>query len=207
MGGGHEQLLSRPVCSQLLRDPTHLFRHMWASHSWGLATNPATTQCWLTGREKPFNRQPWHTFFDQTLKCLHCGTTNWLEGTPGHVGLYDRTANHSRAAPAVVGLDDDIERVCTGSGKVAYDGRDKRQKYAPHELSFAFRCTRYLLPPTQHAVHPNRTALHRISQLTCVDAPRVQRDPARDRQVPDARRGLRSCRLQHPVSPWQTVAL
>ena len=103
--------LNSGQCFGMLRDPSHLFRKMWAAAAWApmLAGQPA---CWEMKRDQPVYQQP-EVYFSDVLSGRHCNS-NWYEGNPGQLGNmnYDVTGMLTQAAPALLGFDESIDEYC-----------------------------------------------------------------------------------------------
>jgi hypothetical protein len=98
------------MCYNMLSDPSHLFRHMWAAESWGVMTmGPA---CWDWDR---YDRGPLAedtTYFWDIDQGRYC-QTNWYTGNWGRLGRQIPT--FSARAPALLGFDEDIDDFCDAS--------------------------------------------------------------------------------------------
>lgn len=98
-------MLSAARCQAMLQDPTHIFRHLWATEGWGIMDT--VRPCWSAPRKirhmVPVQR-PEH-FFDGARRGQHC-SSDWYEGHEGGM------ANFTAPAPALIGFDDDIAHAC-----------------------------------------------------------------------------------------------
>jgi len=95
----------------MLRDPTHIFRRMWAAEAWGRQTDDAP-KCWERSRDQQGSReQPASRFFDDIVQGSMCGS-NWFEGNGGGIGKQDQPPHFAWDANAVLGFDEDIDRYC-----------------------------------------------------------------------------------------------
>ena len=70
-----EPPLTATRCSEMLADPRHLFRRMWAARGWArhLSGEPA---CWERRRDAPAMPQPGLQFFQEAVRGTHCASTN-----------------------------------------------------------------------------------------------------------------------------------
>ena len=109
--------LTARMCSAMLRDPTHLFRRMWAAEAWGTMEN-GRPACWAVQREGwDRHGQPARRFFDQVENGAICGS-NWYEGNGGMLGMvgggprFPRHPGSDRSTPALFGFDEAIDAHC-----------------------------------------------------------------------------------------------
>lgn len=140
--------LNSEKCDGMLRDPTHLFRRMWAAEAWSKQT-PAQPKCWQRDREGFGRRaQPAHKYFDDIVDGSICNT-NWFE-----VGV-------------------DVLRHTSGLADCWSSPHDRDT--CPHlPRSCALRCTCTLfvsLAYTPAALHP------RSSHYTCLNEVAGKRTP------------------------------
>jgi len=96
------------MCDDMLRDPQHIFRRMWAAEPWGeMSESPP---CWTRVRDSWWGYQSTSKYFDDLESGTHC-FSNWYEGNEGRLGrrgpLFGATD-----APAVLGFDEDIDNFC-----------------------------------------------------------------------------------------------
>ena len=69
--------------------------------------------CWSVDRENPWTDQPAERFFDDVKQGRHCLGTDWYEGsTTGNRGHFKLDL---KAAPALLGFDNDIASFCVGN--------------------------------------------------------------------------------------------
>jgi len=94
----------------MLKDPTHIFRRMWAAEPWGAMDEGDA--CWNIDRHGKV-RQKGRTFFDAVDQGLYCDS-NWYEGSGyGPWDLPDGGSSESSSnAPALLGFDEDIDAFC-----------------------------------------------------------------------------------------------
>lgn len=104
--------LNAAMCHAMLHDPKHLFRRMWAADAWGkMSEGPP---CWSKVRDQSWLRQPSHEYFEQVVTGANCNT-NWYEGNNGWLGrsnVLPRFGGKGEGAPAVLGFDESIDRIC-----------------------------------------------------------------------------------------------
>ena len=107
--------LSSEMCHAMLRDPTHLFRRMWAAEAWA-PMRGGRPACWDRKRVKdydePAESQNASTYFDAALRGDDC-RTNWYEGNYGRMGeewLVEPGYKHEAAA--LLGFDESIDEYC-----------------------------------------------------------------------------------------------
>ena len=103
--------LTSARCDAMIRNPSHLFRRMWAAEAWGRMEHGA---CWDSRRDDASKQQPSNVYFDETFWGTHC-SMNWFEGNAGELGKPGRPPGFSDDAPAMIGFDESINRVCGGS--------------------------------------------------------------------------------------------
>jgi len=108
----HRSSMSSAQCHSMLRDPTHLFRRMWAAEAWSrMDSGPS---CWNIVRDNVLSQQRSETFFEETRKGVHCDS-NWYEGSPNwelgdpnrHIPPY-----FTSDAFALLGFDESIDAFC-----------------------------------------------------------------------------------------------
>ena len=112
--------LTAQKCAAYLRDPSHIFRRMWAGEAWSKMAdadgNAGSTACWLMRRELNaqirIEPQPAADFFEQVLSGAHCDT-NWYEGNVGSLGKRDARPSFPKdEAPALLGFDETLDGFC-----------------------------------------------------------------------------------------------
>jgi hypothetical protein len=70
--------LTSDKCSAMLRDPTHVFRRMWAAESWGKMGQDRPA-CWERKRDAGWMSQSPLKFFQDLEESAACNT-NWYTG-------------------------------------------------------------------------------------------------------------------------------
>ena len=104
--------LTAAKCDGMLRDPTHLFRRMWAAEAWAKQYT-TSAKCWERDRENyGWGWQKSERFFDDILEGNICDS-NWYEGNNGAIGGQYARPTFTGDAKAVLGFDDSIDRYCT----------------------------------------------------------------------------------------------
>ena len=101
--------LSAQTCQRMLMDPNHLFRKMWGTYE-RTRNRGEHDGCWSYKRDQQTVRQPASDFFDDISTGRNCMGTNWYEGSGQAHGFFSRSP-----APALLGFDGDIMRVCNGN--------------------------------------------------------------------------------------------
>ncbi|KAL1503249.1 hypothetical protein AB1Y20_011305 [Prymnesium parvum] len=105
--------LTPDTCNRLFRDSSHLFLRMWGIQE-REQNYPGGRKCTDVWRDNPHaERTPCaachrgDAFFDETWRGVHCAT-DWYQGDDGTHGDFGAAVD----APALLGLDDDIEAYC-----------------------------------------------------------------------------------------------
>ncbi|KAL3927918.1 MAG: hypothetical protein SGPRY_002610 [Prymnesium sp.] len=101
--------LSVETCEAAFNTPSHLFRRMWDRQA-RTQSRPGEPACWDYRRDCGVQACPLKAekFWEETRTGYHC-SDNWYEGSG------DAHGDFRAAAPALLGFDDDIHRVCVGS--------------------------------------------------------------------------------------------
>jgi len=95
----------------MLRDPTHLFRRMWAAEAWA-QQQPNAPKCWERKRDNyGRDNQTSETFFKGVFAGSMC-STNWYEGNPGELGHARKIPEFSKDAVPLLGFDESIDWYC-----------------------------------------------------------------------------------------------
>lgn len=97
-------------CAASLRDPSHVFRRMWAANPWE-NIRPGRDKCWERERDHKSRRQSAYTFFGATVNGDYCAT-NWYEGNWGVLGQPDSLPSFEDDAFGLLGFDESIDDYC-----------------------------------------------------------------------------------------------
>ena len=216
--GQDATLLSSAKCDAMLRDPKHLFRHMWASSAWELMVEGrGLGSCWNVARDGDFEAQGAHDYFDGVLGGSTC-LTNWYEGTDdggyvlgGQGNIYHRQGG--TPSPALLGFDGSIDVFCQealtdqmgwasgGQGHALTCVRAGLDILSLHSFRVPYNACRYVAKqPWSHLQHPSH-ARHKHSPSPATPPSRHLRTLV---LVPTARspcrqkRGAAPSRLQEP---------
>ena len=103
--------LNSAKCHGMLRDPTHLFRRMWAAEAWAKQT-PDQPKCWGKSRDqRGAVVQPEGKYFSDILDGGIC-ESNWYEGNGGGIGKEGHPPLFKKDANALLGFDETIDDYC-----------------------------------------------------------------------------------------------
>lgn len=117
----HQQIrgMTSEKCDMMLRDPTHLFRRMWAAEAWA-KQQPDEPRCWDQSRDQHGEKdQTSDVFFNDILHGTMC-ESNWYEGNPGALGDAGAIPQFSRDAFALLGFDEGIDDYCRSRAPFGY---------------------------------------------------------------------------------------
>ena len=105
------------MCHEMLNDPAHIFRRMWAAEAWGTMEG-GRPACWDVQREGwERHRQASSHFFGQVDSGAVCAS-NWYEGNAGRLGMvsggprFPRHPGGPQTTPALLGFDESIDEHC-----------------------------------------------------------------------------------------------
>eukprot|EP00908_Phaeocystis_cordata_P021789 Transcript_4176.p1 GENE.Transcript_4176~~Transcript_4176.p1 ORF type:complete len:493 (-),score=73.84 Transcript_4176:23-1297(-) len=105
------EFLTYHKCHDMIRDPSHRFRRMWAAEAWA-PMREGQPACWDVMRDQPTPQRS-HAFFGAILDGRHCDS-NWYNGNPGELGTNGAVFT-KRHAPALLGFDESIDAYCAAN--------------------------------------------------------------------------------------------
>mmetsp|Transcript_14645 Transcript_14645/g.43663 ORF Transcript_14645/g.43663 Transcript_14645/m.43663 type:complete len:438 (+) Transcript_14645:1-1314(+) len=117
--------LSTRMCQQMLHDPNHIFRKMWAADPW-TRLKPGRASCFEKERDNKERFQDIETYFREAKDGVDCHT-NWYEGNQGELGIPGAIPKFTGRAPALLGFDETIDGFCNYAKKYT-----KNNKYFGH---------------------------------------------------------------------------
>ena len=131
--------LDTAKCEAMLRDPSHIFRRLWAAKPYAFRHRGQPT-CFERSRDEEGNRpiDP-RVFAEETRNGTHCDV-NWYEGNEGLLGAAGRTPYFSNTiAPALFGFDESIDKFCTWE---RVHCQEDSKRYADwHTCTCTYTCT------------------------------------------------------------------